>query len=115
MAHSKPTSFVYELHRSIAKKEEADHKGATVKGKGACYFLCFHLMGHRSDDAIATFLVRAQRLVIHTATLRHPTIRAKIITYSILKTIDPVRFCVSDGQIIPGSNFAGNGNFFLPI
>ena len=26
-----------------------------------------------------------------------PTIRAKIINYSILKTINPVRFCVSDG------------------
>ena len=25
------------------------------------------------------------------------TIREKIITYSILKTINPVRFCVSDG------------------
>ena len=36
------------------------------------------------------------------------TIRAKIITYAILKTINPVRFCVSDGQIIPGSNFAEN-------
>ena len=37
------------------------------------------------------------------------TIRTKIITYSILKTINPVRFCASDGQIIPGSDFAGNG------
>ena len=31
-----------------------------------------------------------------TTTIGH-TIRAKIITYSILKTINPVRFCVSDG------------------
>ena len=43
------------------------------------------------------------------------TIRAKIITYSILKTINPVRFCDSDGQTIPDSNFAGNGTFFSDL